>query len=58
MFAKHHRSIFPIKGSQISTPFSLIHSDVWAYPVLPIFLALDGLSPLLMIVPGSHMFIL
>lgn len=29
MLAKHHSSIFPIKGNQISTLFIVIHSDLW-----------------------------
>lgn len=32
-FAKHTRTVYLSRGLRSITPFTLVHSDVWTYPV-------------------------
>lgn len=34
-FAKHRRASFPISNKRVSSPFALIHSDIWGPSTIP-----------------------
>ena len=52
-FAKHHRVSFPLSNTRTSSPFSLIHSDIFGdHLKFLMFRVQSGLSHLLMITQG------